>query len=118
MLMEASRGGHTKVVQLLIDFPSSISHLLPVVAPPHPSVTGGSTGATGDLTSGPLLEGDPPHLTMGLTVVPGSDPQTPLVLNATQPIFNDIGKHILYSFFHLYSFFLLLLWILTTIICK
>lgn len=91
MLMEASRGGHTKVVQLLIDFPSSISHLLPVVAPPHPSMTGGSTGATGELTSGPLLEGDPHHLPMSLTVVPGSDPQAPLVLNANQPIFNDIG---------------------------
>lgn len=93
MLMEASRGGHTKVVQLLIDFPNSISHLLPVVAQTHPSVAGSSSGATGELTAtGPLLEGDPHHLSMGLAVVPGSDPQAHVVLNANQPIFNDIGR--------------------------
>lgn len=93
MLMEASRGGHTKVVQLLIDFPNSISHLLPVVAQPHPSVTGGTTGGAGEVTTGgPFLEGDPHSLTMGLTVVPSSDPQTPLVLNANQALFNDMGK--------------------------
>lgn len=93
MLMEASRGGHTKVVQLLIDFPNSISHLLPVVAQPHPSVAGGTTGGAGEVTTGaPFLEGDPHPLSMGLTVVPSSDPQTPLVLNANQALFNDMGK--------------------------
>ena len=96
MLMEASRGGHTKVVQLLIDFPNSISHLLPVVAQPHPSVAGGTAGGAGEVTTGaPFLEGDPHPLSMGLTVVPSSDP---LVLNANQALFNDMGKLMLNGF--------------------
>lgn len=99
MLMEASRGGHTKVVQLLIDFPNSISHLLPVVAQPHPSVAGGTTGGAGEVTTGgPFLEGDPHSLTMGLTVVPSSDPQTSLVLNANQALFNDMGELCVHQF--------------------
>ena len=88
--MEASKGGHTTVVKLLIDYPNSISHLLPVVAPPpHP----GLTASASDLAAGALLDGDPSqHLSMGL-VIPAGDPQhQPVVLNpANQLIFNDIG---------------------------
>lgn len=96
MLMEASRGGHTKVVQLLIDFPSSISHLLPVVAPPHPNVTGTSAGGTGELAAGALLEGESHHLSVGL-MVPGGDTQAPLVIAANQPVFNELGGCLVYG---------------------
>ena len=66
MLMEASRGGHTTVVKLLIDYPNSISHLLPVVAPPnHPGLTGVTPNhnfvGAGPPPSHPSLAGGAPN---------------------------------------------------------
>nr|XP_045584457.1 ankyrin repeat domain-containing protein 17-like [Procambarus clarkii] len=86
MVLEASRGD-TKVVQLLVEFPTSISHL-PIVVAPEPSVSGDSTGVVGVLTSVPLLEEEPPHLTMNFTVIPGLSPKTLYILNENQAIYD------------------------------
>jgi hypothetical protein len=45
MLIEAAKGGHTSVVQLLLDYPHSI-----MMATPHPHSTAVATGVTGAQT--------------------------------------------------------------------
>lgn len=91
MLMEASKGGHTMVVKLLMDYPNSISHLTTPVA--HPNAV------SGDVVSGAVVENcntnigvaaaqTSQQLSMGLTVVPNP------VLNASnQIILPDVCKY-------------------------
>jgi ankyrin repeat domain-containing protein 17 len=45
MLIEAAKGGHTSVVQLLLDYPHSI-----MMATPHPHSTAVATGVSGAQT--------------------------------------------------------------------
>jgi ankyrin repeat domain-containing protein 17 len=81
MLIEAAKGGHTSVVQLLLDYPHSI-----MMAAPHPHSTAVATGVTGAQTQTPP---GAVSSTGGLHEVPEAVrvvPQEDLQVNASQSV--------------------------------